>query len=99
LQTGHSPLYQHLYHIKQVDSPMCPCCKRKPKTVFHYLMECPSHCTLQACLRLEVPRNKWTISALLTNSKTLKHLFRYVNNTGRFRHIEGELPLWGPDEE
>lgn len=39
LRTGHAPLCLHLHRICQADSPECPCCKRHPKTVIHYLME------------------------------------------------------------
>lgn len=98
LRTGHAPLQQHLHRIKQVDSPTCPCCKRYPETVFHYLMECRAHRTPRAQLRQRVRGRDWNIKALLTEAWTLKYLFIYVNDTGRFHHIVGNLPLWGEDE-
>lgn len=51
LRMGHALLQQHLYRIKQVDSPTCPCCKRYPEMIFHYLMECRAHYTLRTRLR------------------------------------------------
>jgi ribonuclease HI len=39
LRTGHVPLQKHLHSITKAESNTCPCCRRAPETVFHYLMQ------------------------------------------------------------
>lgn len=100
LRTGHIPLQRHLHRIKKTDSDTCPCCKRHPETVFHYLMECPAHSTSRARLRRKLAADRWNVRALMTKPELLKHLFQFVDDTKRFHHIMGDLPSWkGEDDE
>lgn len=98
LRTGHAPLQKHLNNIRKVNSPTCPCCKRHPETVYHYLMECPAHRAPRDRLRRNVGPRNFSYSSLLTTAETLPHLFWYVNDTGRFKYIVGDLPQWGDDD-
>ncbi|GLB42960.1 putative encoded by [Lyophyllum shimeji] len=42
LCTGHSPLHQHLFRIRQAESPQCPYCRGlSVETVRHFLLICP----------------------------------------------------------
>ncbi|KAE9384391.1 hypothetical protein BT96DRAFT_773189, partial [Gymnopus androsaceus JB14] len=84
LRIGHAPLQKHLYNINRVDSPLCPCCKRHPETVYHYLMECPAHRTRRDRMRRAIGRRSCTLSALLTTAETLKELFQFINDMRRF---------------
>ncbi|THU94581.1 hypothetical protein K435DRAFT_591497, partial [Dendrothele bispora CBS 962.96] len=43
LCTGHIPLKRHLHRICRADTPICPCCRRHPETVQHFLLPCPAH--------------------------------------------------------
>ena len=50
LQTGHIPLYKHLYCIKKVATPLCPTCSWGDKSILHFLFECCAH--EHACISL-----------------------------------------------
>ncbi|KAJ3763915.1 hypothetical protein EV360DRAFT_11659, partial [Lentinula raphanica] len=91
LRTGHAPLQAHLFRIKRVDIPTCPCCKQHPETVFHYLIQCSAHHAHRNQLRRKVGRRNMNLTALLTEKDLLKYLFRYVDETKRFYHILGDL--------
>ncbi|KAJ3925073.1 MAG: hypothetical protein NXY57DRAFT_873969, partial [Lentinula lateritia] len=84
LRTGHIPLQKHLHRIHQADTPICPCCKQQPETVFHYLFQCPAHRRARDHFRIRIPRTQWNMSSLLTCRSTLPQLFRYVDDTKRF---------------
>lgn len=99
IRTGHVPLNAHLHRIQRADSPECPCCKRHPETVFHYLIECPSHRAPRSRLRRKIGYSKFNIATLLTDRATLKHLFRYINDTKCFHHIVGDLPELKTDDD
>jgi len=43
LKMGHVPLQKHLHRIGKVNSPKCPVCHMRDKTVHHYLIACPAH--------------------------------------------------------
>ncbi|KAJ3836538.1 hypothetical protein F5878DRAFT_512710, partial [Lentinula raphanica] len=91
LRTGHAPLQAHLFRIKKVDSPTCPCCRQHPETVFHYLFQCNAHRTHRNRLRRKVGQRNMNPASLLTEKDLLKHLFRYVDETKRLHHILGDL--------
>ncbi|KAJ3780189.1 hypothetical protein GGU10DRAFT_279779, partial [Lentinula aff. detonsa] len=92
LRTGHAPLQAHLYKIKKVDTHTCPCCKRHPETVFHYLIQCRTHCTHQDQLRQQIGQRNMNLAALLMEKSLLKHLFQYIDETKQFHYILGDLP-------
>lgn len=91
LRSGHAPLKKHLYRIGRSESPLCPACRQHPETVHHFL----HMCTTYAGERREFYRAAKITSSrkhtILSSSKTLKHLFRYIARTRRFRAY-GELP-------
>eukprot|EP00918_Siedleckia_nematoides_P067420 GHVU01146787.1.p1 GENE.GHVU01146787.1~~GHVU01146787.1.p1 ORF type:complete len:468 (+),score=28.56 GHVU01146787.1:74-1405(+) len=96
LRTGHIPLQKHLHRIQRANSDICPCCKLHPETVFHYLMMCPVHKGPRASLRRNFSNRDWNLSSLLNRPESLEHLARYINTTGRFQHVMGDLPEWKP---
>lgn len=99
MRTGHIPLNVHLHRIQRTDSPECPCCKRHPETVLHYLMECQAHRAPRYRLRSKVGQEKYNIATLLTDRACMKHLFRFIDDTKRFHHIVGDLPELKSDDD
>lgn len=93
LRTGHAPLQKHLNAIHRADSPICPCCKHHPETVYHYLMECTAHRIPRERLRRKIGPRNCTYSALLTTAETLGDLFQYVSEMGRFTHSRGTASI------
>ncbi|THU78437.1 hypothetical protein K435DRAFT_591811, partial [Dendrothele bispora CBS 962.96] len=91
LRTGHIPLRKHLHRICRADTPICPCCRRHPETVHHFLLRCPAHATARQRLRTEIGSRRCTTQALLTQKKLLPALFDYINATERFTHQYGTL--------
>lgn len=94
LRMGHIPLQRHLHRIRRTETDVCPCCKQCPETVFHYIMQCSTHRVPRARLRSHFSHRDWNIATLLTKTKAIGHLFRFINDTNRFHHIIGELPDW-----
>ena len=91
LRTGHIPLNHHLARIKKIDSPACPGCGARFETVLHYLLICPAYRPPRRLLEQKVGRRRMKIEHLLTNEKSLPHLFRFLNSTKRLNHIFGSL--------
>ncbi|KAF5392001.1 hypothetical protein D9757_003364 [Collybiopsis confluens] len=99
LRTGHIPLYSHLHKIKCIETPICPCCERHVETVHHYLFQCIAHRNARDRLRSKVGRANMKARKLLTNASLLVYLFKFVNETRRFRHIVGDLPELQEEEQ
>ena len=93
LRTGHAPLAKHLHRIKKADSPMCPACLQDTESIQHFMLHCPAHRDARLILRNETGGRDLKIDKLFTNSKTLRALFRYVADTGRFLSNIEQIPL------
>ena len=91
LRTGHIPLNHHLARIKKIGSPSCLGCGARSETVYHYLLICPAYRFARRLLEREVGRQCMRIEHLLTNEKSLPHLFRFRHRTKRLNHIFGSL--------
>ncbi|KAE9383953.1 hypothetical protein BT96DRAFT_770724, partial [Gymnopus androsaceus JB14] len=91
LRTGHCYLYTHLHRIGKINLPDCPACKREPETVHHYLLQCPAHRGARARLRAEIGAKNMFMEKLLNDRDSLKPLFQFINNTGRFRNTFGGI--------
>jgi hypothetical protein len=93
LCTGHMPLNKHLYNIKSANSPICPACEDAHETVHHFLLSCPiyerHHCDLFFNLR----RGSRSLATLLSNPKAIKHTFKVIGKTGRFKLTHGNLDI------
>ncbi|KAE9402821.1 hypothetical protein BT96DRAFT_936887 [Gymnopus androsaceus JB14] len=98
LRTGHCYLYAHLHRIGKIDTPDCPACKREPETVYHFLLQCPAHRRARARLRAEVGSRNMNTEKLLNSKDSLRPLFQFINDTGRFRNTFGTLPPLADDE-
>jgi hypothetical protein len=88
-----TPLNKRLWNIKVAESPGCSSRGRKDEeTVRHFLLTCPTHEKARAALRAKIgARNATNIAHLLTKRKFLKPLFRFVDQTGRFRDHLGTI--------
>ena len=88
LWTGHIPLNNTLYRIKQADSVNCPHCDNDTKeTTLYYLFFCPHYNTARRDVLATTQQEKNLIAFLLGNRTGIPHLLRYVHNTRRFRPI------------
>ncbi|KAF8577846.1 hypothetical protein K439DRAFT_1363765 [Ramaria rubella] len=87
LHTGHVAPNKHLATIGAIESSTCPSCKRQDESVHHYLLQCPSYAHQWHCLVTALHRNAVEISYLLSEPDTIPFLFRYIHQTGRFKHV------------
>jgi ribonuclease HI len=93
LRTGHAPLAKHLHRIKKADSPMCPACLQDTESVQHFMLHCPAHQAARHTLRQATGGRDINIAKLFTTSKTLRALFKYVADTGRFPNNLDHVPF------
>ncbi|KAL4068429.1 hypothetical protein V8B97DRAFT_1873412, partial [Scleroderma yunnanense] len=89
----HIPLNHHLTCIKKFVSPACLGCDACLKTVYHCLLICPAHRLARYTLGQKIDRQCMRIEHLLTNNKSLSHLFNFLNNTKRLKQTFGSLLL------
>ena len=92
LRTGHAPLAKHLHWIKKGDSPICTACLQRPETVQHLLLHCPAHWEARQALQNNTRGRNIDIKKLLTTPNTLKHMLKFITNTGRFHHLKTITP-------
>ena len=98
LRTEHVPLQKYLYRIQKAESPLCPHCGVTRETVHHYLLECPKYNAQRARLESEIGTAARSLKSLLNSPNTLKALFRYIHDTGRFKSTYGDLALDNADQ-
>jgi hypothetical protein len=91
LRTRHISLNQHLHRIGKSPSPDCPHCEGTPETTQHFLLLCPQYARERHILTNTLKRNASSIPFLLSNSKAVTPLIRYVNSTGRLRPTFGDV--------
>jgi ribonuclease HI/endonuclease/exonuclease/phosphatase family metal-dependent hydrolase len=84
LRTGHAPLHDHLFRMKQVDSPLCPACERARETVHHYLLLCPAFTEQRTRLLAGGRGEMRMIGRLLSKARFTTRVVRYLAETGRF---------------
>ena len=92
LRSGHAPLAQHLHRLGKADSPVCPCCNRHEETVDHLLLFCPAHRLARQAMVLEGGHDTMIKSKLLSKPTLMRHLFRYIARTNRWRTVYGDIP-------
>jgi hypothetical protein len=84
MRTGHCGLNLYLNRFKKVPSPFCECRYQK-ETVEHYLLECRRFKEERnVILRRIVGSTKMKMRILLGESKYIKHVAKYVEETKRF---------------
>jgi hypothetical protein len=94
LRSGHVPVQKHLHRIKKAATATCPGCGTTEETVMHYLLHCRKYNEQRKVLRRELGRKASEPTYLLSNTKALPALFRYIAATRRFDKTFGiELEL------
>lgn len=91
LRTGHIPLNEHLHRIGRNDTPYCQNCPRVPENVNHYLLHCTKYNIHRHGLVTALKRNAFNIRQLLSDPVAIRHTLTYVNATGQFSHIYGDI--------
>jgi hypothetical protein len=93
LRSGHAPLNAHLFNMGQVDSPACDRCGYRSETTLHYLLRCPAYSNQRDTLAFKLGDQAHSIPQLLSSRRALPSLFKFINNTSRFRSVFGDLYL------
>ena len=89
--TGHTPLNGHLHWINKSDTPYCMHCLNIMEDVPHLLFHCNKYTTQQQRLILAVERKAFNTQHILSNPAAIRHTLNYINSTGRFKHIFGDI--------
>jgi ribonuclease HI len=93
LRTGHIALNKYLHKIGKADLPLCPECHNTSKTVHHYLFRCPAFSEQRKRLEKRLKRGANSVRTLLGGHKAMKHLFRHIHDTKRFKESHGDVLL------
>ena len=91
LCTGHIPLNKHLHHIKHSETPYCPYCPQVTEDINHYLFHCNRHALHRHKLVLAVNRKSFSTRHLLSNQAAIHHTLNFINATGQFSHLCGDI--------
>ena len=91
LRTDHVPLNAHLYRIKKAATPYCPNCPNTTETTNHYLFFCHKYTRQRHKLVLAVKRKAFSKNFILTDEAAIRHTINYINDTGRFKHVLGDI--------
>ncbi|RPD60879.1 hypothetical protein L227DRAFT_464700, partial [Lentinus tigrinus ALCF2SS1-6] len=91
LRTNHVPLQTYLARIGKVMTATCPTCEEAPETVAHYLLACPTYGLHHAVHFRPLGFSGRNLSTLLNSKDAIRPLFTYINATGRFRAVFGDL--------
>jgi hypothetical protein len=92
LRMGHTPLAKHLHHIGKADSPTCPACQQDDETVQHLMLHCQANQAARQKLRNSMGGRDINLTKLFTTTKTLRALFTFITETGRWHSTFGDLP-------
>lgn len=93
LRMKHSPLHNHLFHIKRHTSPFCASCPNKVETVKHYLIECPQYAHERALLEQNIRHATYNIPLLLSDHTAIPALLKFVHATKRFQASLGDVSI------
>ena len=91
LCTEHIPLNEHLFRIKKAESPFCPHCPNTTETANHFLFFCHKFAWQRQKLVNTVKRKAFSKNCILTDKSAIRHTINYINDTGRFKHILGDI--------
>lgn len=89
LRTGHAPLNNFLHKIKRSNDPTCHVCEMERETVKHLLIRCPRYDHMRLKLQQHYRQRDLLRKTLLSNPKTLKMLFEFLNEMERFKATYG----------
>src|SRR6202451_371674 len=89
LHTGH----KHLHAMKCADTPIFPACEDAHETVHHFLLSCPVYEHYRCDLFFILCQGSRSLATLLSHPKAIKHVFKYIGKTGRFKVMHGDLNI------
>ena len=79
--------------MKSTDSPICPACEDAHETIHHFLLSCPVYERHHRDLFFKLRRGSRSLATLLSNPKAIKHTFKFIGKTGRFKLTHGDLDI------
>ena len=91
LRTDHTSLNGHLYRMKKAVTPFCPHCPNITETTNHYLLLCHKYALQRHKLVLAVKRKAFSKRHILSDPAAIRHTLNFINDTGRFKQIYGDL--------
>ena len=91
LRTDHVPLNGYLHRINKAATPYCPNCPNVAESTDHFLFSCRKYNVQRHRLVLALKRKAFSKKFILTDQSALRHAINYVNDTGRFKHIYGDM--------
>ena len=89
LRTGHAPLNKHLHRIGSVASPDCPHCPSVEESIRHFILECPKYRGARHIMGLKLRRDAQDIRFLLSSSKAIEPLMKFIIATQRWTGFNG----------
>jgi len=95
LCTGHTPLNQHLNRIGKNLMPYCPqsTCRNKTEDIHHLIFTCLKYAHARHQLIRSIGGKSFTLTKLFADEKSIPHTLTYLNKTGRFKNIYGDIAL------
>ena len=91
VRSRHLPLNSYLHRIKKVDTNKCQSCKvspeddeTPPETVAHFINDCDAYTTQRSSLIRAIGSANLSLKNIMTETKYMKELARYIKRTGRF---------------
>ena len=99
LRSGHIPLNTHLYRLKCVDTDQCQACNLEQEvtpakeTITHFLFNCPAYQNERHDLDKAIGRQCRDLEYILSNSKHVRELLKFIARTKRLKEPFGDLSL------
>ena len=98
IRTSHIPLNLYLHRFGKSETPRCQTCHEnnrgnREETLKHYLFECPTYIWERREMDRKLGRDSRNLKELLSNTKGIKTLLKYIGQTGRLRLYTGEVPI------
>ena len=98
IRTSHIPLNSYLHRFGRSETPRCQTCHEnnrgnREETLKHYLFKCPTYRWERSEMDRKLGRDSRNLKALLSNTKGIKTLLKYIGQTGRITLYIGEVPI------
>ena len=95
--SNHLPLNSYLHKIGKLPSKKCDQCWRRrhtdtPKTVTHFLFECPAFDYERHELDRDLGRSSRDLKEILSDPDSTRVLLRFIGRTKRFKEL-GDVSL------
>lgn len=91
LRLGHVALNKYLSRIHAVDSPLCDHCGDADETVNHFIFECLGFYEERKRARRSLGGEAYNLENVFSTRAGIIALLEYVDETGRLKHIFGDV--------